>query len=99
METDYTSLTNAVAEKVWETMNTAAGKFEVAPLSEQDDMVKFNLRSQVLPFVTVITPVVKAHIEAETKAKIARVIDESYEAGHDANFILTAVSAELSEDE
>jgi hypothetical protein len=99
METDYTALTDAVAEKVWETMNFNAGVLDVAPFQEQDDMVKFNLKAQVLPFVTVITPVVKAHIEAETKAKIARVIDESYDAGHDEAFILAAVSAELSEDE
>jgi hypothetical protein len=98
METDYEALTNAVAEKVWETMNTAAGNLTVAPLEEQDDMVKFNLKSQVLPFVTVITPVVKGHVESELKKRIAAVIDEAYEQGHDPDFILTAVSHEISED-
>lgn len=98
METDYTALTDAVASKVWETMNANAGR-EVAPLDEQDDMVKFNLKSQVLPFVTVITPVIKAHVESAVKANIARIIDESHEAGHDADFTLLAVSAELSEDD
>jgi hypothetical protein len=99
METDYTSLTEQVTAKVWETMNLNAGNLDVAPLEEQDDMVKFNLKSQVLPFVTVITPVIKAHIEAALKQKIAAVINESHEAGHDADFTLLAVSAELSEDE
>lgn len=97
METDYTSLTNEVASKVWETMNANAG-VEVAPLDEQDDMVKFQLRSQVLPFVTVITPVIKAHAEQGVKDRIAAVINESYEAGHDPDFTLMAVTAELSED-
>ena len=99
METDYTSLTDAVAEKVWEQMNMAAGNLDVAPLSEQDDMVKFNLKSQVLPFVTVITPVIKAHIEAALKTKLIGIINESAEAGHDEAFTLLAVSAELSESE
>lgn len=98
METDYTSLTEKVAAKVWETMNTNAG-MEAAPLEEQDDMVKFNLKAQVLPFVTVITPVIKAHIEAAIKNKIANVINESHEAGHDPEFTLLAVTAELSEDD
>lgn len=98
METDYTSLTDQVASKVWETMNAAAG-MEVAPLEEQDDMVKFNLKSQVLPFVTVITPVIKAHIEQAIKDRIANVINESHEAGHDPEFTLLAVTAELSDDD
>lgn len=97
METDYTSLTDAVAAKVWETMNANAG-MEAAPLEEQDDMVKFNLKSQVLPFVTVITPVIKAHIEQAVKDRIAAVINESHEAGHEPDFTLMAVTAELSED-
>jgi hypothetical protein len=98
METDYTTLTEKVAAKVWETMNQNAG-MEAAPLEEQDDMVKFNLKSQVLPFVTVITPVIKAHIEQAVKDKIAGIINESHEAGHDPEFTLLAVSAELSESE
>lgn len=98
METDYTSLTDQVASKVWETMNAAAG-MEVAPLEEQDDMVKFNLKSQVLPFVTVITPVIKAHIEQAIKDKLIGIINESAEAGHDEAFTLLALTAELSESE
>lgn len=98
METDYTTLTDQVASKVWETMNAAAG-MEVAPLEEQDDMVKFNLKSQVLPFVTVITPVIKAHIEAALKDKLIGIINESADAGHDEAFTLLALTAELSESE
>lgn len=98
METDYTSLTATIAEKVWEQMNTAAGNMDVEPLEEQSDMVKFNLRSQVLPFVTVIVPVVKADAEKALKEKLIAVINESYDAGHDADFTLMAVTAELSED-
>lgn len=98
METDYTSLTDQVASKVWETMNAAAG-MEVAPLEEQDDMVKFNLKSQVLPFVTVITPVIKAHIEQAVKDKLIGIINESADAGHDEAFTLLALTAELSDDE
>lgn len=99
METDYEALTSAVADKVWEHMQVAQGILNFVPLEEQSDMVKLNLRSQVLPFVTVITPVVKGHVESELKKKIAAVIDEAYEQGHDPDFILTAVSHELSEDE
>lgn len=98
METDYTTLTDQVASKVWETMNAAAGS-EVAPLEEQDDMVKFNLKSQVLPFVTVITPVIKAHIEQAVKDKLIGIINESHESGFDDTFTLLALTAELSESE
>jgi hypothetical protein len=98
METDYTALTEEVASKVWETMNMAAGVIDAAPFAEQDDMVKFNLRSQVLPFVTVIVPVVKVHTEHALKDKLIGIINESHEAGHDAEFTLLAITAELSED-
>lgn len=96
--TDYTSLTAQVASKVWETMNAAAG-MEVAPLEEQDDMVQFNLKSQVLPFVTVITPVIKAHIEQAVKDKLIGIINESADAGHDEAFTLLALTAELSDND
>jgi len=99
METDYTTLTEAVAAKVWETMNMAAGNIDVAPFDEQDDMVKFNLRSQVLPFVTVIVPVVKSHFEQAVKDKLIGIINESHDEGHDPEFTLLALTAELSESE
>lgn len=99
METDYEALTDAVAAKVWESMQVNAGILNFVPLEEQNDMVQMNLKSQVLPFVTVITPVVKAQVEAAVKNRITAVINESHEAGHDADFTLLAVSAELSEDE
>lgn len=99
IEIDYTSLTEAVAAKVWEQMNMAAGNVDVAPFEEQDDMVKFNLRSQVLPFVTVIVPVVKVHTENAVKDKLISIINESHDAGHDDTFTLLALTAELSEDD
>lgn len=99
IEIDYTALTEAVAARVWEEMNRAAGNIDVAPLEEQDDMVKYNLRSQVLPFVTVIVPVVKVHTENAVKDKMISIINESHEEGHDADFTLLALTAELSDSE
>lgn len=98
METDYTSLTDAVASKVWASMNEAAGN-DVAPFEEQDDMVKFHLRAQVLPFVTVIVPVIKADVEQGIKDKLIEVINESHDAGHDTDFTLMAVTAFLSDED
>lgn len=98
MEIDYTTLTDAAASKLWETMNLAAGN-DVAPLSEQDDMVKFSVRSQVLSYITIIAPVVVEETEKSVKNKLVSVINESYDAGHDAEFTLMAVTAELSESE
>lgn len=99
METDYTSLTEAIAAKVWEQMNMAAGNLDVAPFSEQDDMVRYNLKSQVLPFVTVIVPVVKTETEKAYKEKLIGIINESHENGFDDTFTLLALTSELSESE
>jgi hypothetical protein len=98
METDYTSLTEAAASKVWEQMNLAAGN-EVASFEEQNDMVKYAMRSQVIPYITVITPVIKDHIEQGVKDKMIATINEAHDAGHDADFTLMALLADLSESE
>jgi len=95
---DLTALTDEVANKVWETMNANAG-IEVAPLEEQDDMVKFSLKSQVLPFITVIKPVVEKKAEQTIKDRLIRTINEAHEAGHDDSFTIMAIMAELSDDE
>jgi len=100
METiNYEELSKAVAAKVWETMNVAAGNLSAAPFEEQNDMVRMNLISQVLPLVTATVPVVKAHAEQALKDKLISVINESHEEGHDAEFTLLAITAELSESE
>jgi hypothetical protein len=99
METiDYETLSKAVAAKVWENMNVAAGNLTAAPFEEQNDMVRMNLISQVMPLVTVTVPVVKAHAEQALKDKLIAVINESHDEGHDAEFTLLAITAELSED-
>ncbi len=100
METiDYEALSEAVAAKVWENMNVAAGNLSVEPLSEQSLMVQLNLKSQVLPFITVTVPVVKSHTEQAYKDKLIGIINESHEAGFDDTFTLLALTAELSESE
>lgn len=100
METiDYEALSEAVAAKVWENMNVAAGNLSVEPLSEQSDMVQMNLKAQVIPFIQITAPVVKSHTEQAYKEKLIGIINESHEAGHDEAFTLLAITAELSESE
>lgn len=100
METiDYEALAEAVAAKVWENMNIAAGNLTVEPLSEQSDMVQMNLKAQVIPFIHTTAPIVKAHTERAYKEKLIGIINESHENGFDDTFTLLALTSELSESE
>jgi len=91
MNLDMTTLTDTAATKVWEELNGGSA----APLDEQDDMVKFSVRSKVLPVVLSVIPAV----EAAVKDNLVDIINESHEAGHDAEFTLMAITAYLSDDE
>lgn len=89
MEIDKTTLTHDVATELWKIMDPFGEK---APFDEQDDMIKFNLKSQVLPVVNLTIP----HAEEQFKQKIVSIINKGREEKHAAEEILLAVTLELS---
>lgn len=95
MEIDMTSLTEEASSKVWTEIYGGAA----LPFEEQDEMIKLSMRSKVLPVVLTVIPAVENAVSTALKEKLIAVINESYEAGHEAEFTLTALMAELSEDD
>lgn len=91
---DMTTITDEAAARVWNELNGGGA----APLEEQDDMVKFSVRSKVLPVVLAVVPVVQQAVESSLKAELIATINEAHEAGHDAEFTLMALMAQLSDD-
>lgn len=90
MNIDMTTLTETAASKVWDEISGA----EDAPFEEQNVMVQYSVKSKVLPVVNVIVPVV----ETALKEKLVNLINEAHDAGHDSDFTLMALMAELSDD-
>jgi hypothetical protein len=92
---DLTSITAESASKLWDEMNAG----EAAPLNEQDQMVQYAVQSKVLPIVNVVVPTVEKAVESSLKNRLIATINEAHDAGHDPEFTLMAVLAELSEEE
>lgn len=92
---DMTTLTEEASAKVWDELNGGG----VAPFAEQNDMIKLSVRSKVLPVVLTVLPVVQSVIETSIKEKMIATINEAHDSGHDPEFTLMALLAELSEAE
>lgn len=92
---DMTTLTDEAASKVWDEINAG----EASPFHEQSDMIQYSVRAKVLPVLLTVIPVVQESIETSIKEKMIATINEAHEAGHDAEFTLMALMAELSEAE
>lgn len=95
MNIDLTTITEEAAAKVWDDLNAG----EAAPLSEQNDMIQYSVAAKVLPVVNIVVPIVQKAAQDVLKEKMIATINESYDAGHDAEFTLMALTAMLSEDE
>lgn len=95
VEIDMTTITDEAAARVWDELNGGGA----APFAEQDDMIKYSVRSKVLPVVLTVLPVVQEAVETSIKEKMIAAINEAHEAGHDAEFTLMALMAQLSDDE
>jgi hypothetical protein len=94
MELDMTTLTEEASAKVWDELNGGAAE----PFAEQSDMIKYSLRSKVLPVILTVLPVVQQAIEQSVKDRIIATINEAHEAGHDPEFTMMAILADLSDD-
>lgn len=92
---DMTTLTDEAASKVWDELNAG----EASPFHEQSDMVQFSVKSKVLPVVLTVVPVVEKAVETSLKEKLIATINEAHDAGHDPEFTLMALLAQLSDDE
>jgi hypothetical protein len=94
MNIDMTTITDEAAAKVWDDLNGGAA----APFHEQDAMLQFSVKAKVLPVVTTVVPVVQQAVERSIKEKMIATINEAHEAGHDPEFTLMALMAQLSDD-
>jgi hypothetical protein len=94
MNIDMTTITDEAATRVWDELNGGAA----APFAEQDDMIKYSVRAKVLPVVLTVIPVVQEAVETSIKEKMIATINEAHEAGHDPEFTLMALMAQLSDD-
>lgn len=92
---DMTTLTDEAAAKVWDELNAG----EASPFHEQSDMVQFSVKSKVLPVILTVVPVVEKAVETSLKEKLIATINEAHDAGHDPEFTLMALLAQLSDDE
>ena len=89
MEIDKTVLTHDVATEMWTNMDPFG---EQAPFEEQNAMVQYNLKAQILPVVNLTIP----HVERALKAKLIRIIEQGHEDKLTDEEILLALNFELS---
>lgn len=94
MNIDMTTVTEEAAAKVWDELNGGGA----APFHEQDSMIQYSVKAKVLPVVLTVVPVIEQAVELSIKEKLIATINESHEAGHDAEFTLMALMAQLSDD-
>lgn len=95
MNIDLTTITEEAASKVWDDLNAG----EAAPLSEQNDMIRYSVAAKVLPVVNVVVPIVQKATETALKDRMIAEINAGHEAGHDAEFTLMALMALLSDED
>lgn len=95
MNIDMTTITDEAAAKVWDELNAG----EAAPFEEQNAMIQYSVKAKVLPVINVVVPFVQKAAQDALKEKMIATINESYDAGHDAEFTLMALTAMLSEDD
>lgn len=90
MEIDKTQLTDDVAAAIWASRDPLG---MAAPFAEQDAMVQFWMKNDVLPVINHTLPL----IEKTLKAKIKSIIARGQALGLDADGILLDLDMELSE--
>ena len=96
MNIDMTILTDEAATRVWNELNVGGA----APFAEQDDMIQYSVKAKVLPVILTVLPVVQEAHKAEITAlkdRMIATINEAHDAGHDPEFTLMALMAELSD--
>jgi len=89
MELDKTTLVHDVSADLWTRLDPFGEK---APFDEQDPMIQFNLKAQVLPVVDLSIP----HVEEAFKAKVIGIIDAGHAQNRSAEEILLSLTMELS---
>lgn len=88
MEIDMTTLVDGVAADLWK----AGDAFdEKAPLAEQDPMVQFHVKAQVLPVINATIP----HVEKAFNAKLHERIKAAREMNVAPEDILDALIEEF----
>ena len=92
---DLESITNEASGKVWEEMYGGAA----APLSEQDPMLQHSVKSKVLPVINIVVPVVEKAVENSIKTRLIAEINAAHEAGHDPEFTIMALLAQLEDND
>lgn len=90
MEIDKTQLTEDVAAALWASNDPMGLE---APFSEQEPMIQYILKEQVLPLVTNILPVVEKH----TKKVVLDKITSGQENGLTAEEIIWSLEMELTQ--
>lgn len=89
MEIDKTALTHDVAKAVWASLDPMGIE---APFEEQNSMVQFNVKAQVLPVITHTLPVAERH----TKQAVLDKIKFEQDNGLSAEEIIQALQKEMS---
>lgn len=93
MEIDKAQLTTDVASLVWESMDPIGIK---GPFTEQDPMVQFYLKAEILPVITHTLPVVEKAAVKALKDKLIGLINTGHENKMSSDEILLSLSMELS---
>lgn len=97
MNIDLTTITDEASSKVWDELNGGAA----APFHEQDELLQHSVKSKVLPVILTVLPVVQEALKAEITAlkdRMIETINEAHDAGHDPEFTIMALMAQLSDD-
>jgi hypothetical protein len=97
MNIDMTTLTEDASAKVWDELNGGGA----APFHEQDALLQHSVKSKVLPVILTVLPVVQEAHKAEITAlkdQMIAIINEAHDAGHDPEFTIMALMAQLSDD-
>lgn len=90
MEIDKTKLTHDVAKAVWASLDPLGLE---APFEEQNSMIQFNLKAQILPIVTHTLTAV----EGTFKATVLDKIKSGQSNGLSADEIIWGLQMELGE--
>lgn len=89
MEIDMTQLTDDVASKVWDSLNTMGLE---APFEEQNSVLQFSIKAKVLPVIIHTLPIAERHV----KDKLIGIINAGHENKLSPDEILLSLTMELS---
>lgn len=79
-----TKLVDDAAAKWWEHMKG----WGTEPLSEQSMLMQHSVKSQVLPVVIALKPIIEEHAEDAALRKVRDLIDNGHEKGYTSDEIL-----------